>query len=479
MNTSHRNRRGTVSLVAALLIALLAQGFLATGAHAYPNAKRPPNVGPGTAQAWARTLANGHASRHLRDPGAHGTTAGEFPRLIQETLTSPDDGVYLRAVPRSDSRGVSAYYTRQVQNAAGNQVRLLVIISVNGEGRMVVTPQSSTAYFLEGTFESRVRSTLGRDYSRPEVVPAGERGNAPITGFERIVVGCGGTLPGPQKRSADQEPGCKAEQFDQEDIDMNGNIVAQAGCLKPEGGSLDNGTGVTLNACVGGDKSQSWNFGQGTIATLKDNVQKCLAIQDGNTSNGTPVTLNGCSNASAQHWVHRDDGTLYNPASSKCLDIPNWNEKLILWDCKTDDEIDNSTQKFDIPTQAYKNPRIDECLEAADGKTDNGTPVRAGACNGSNAQRWSAIGSGAGAVKVEVLEKCLDIQGESRDNGTPVTLYECARGTTPWNQLWTHEHYGTMRVLKNPETGKCLDAGDKKATLQPCNGNSRQNWGRY
>ncbi|MFC5253287.1 RICIN domain-containing protein [Streptomyces nigrescens] len=470
MDTSRNKHRGIVSLVAALLIALLAQGFLATGAYAYPNGKRPPNVGPGSAQSWARTLANGHASKHLRDPEAQGTTVGEFPRLIQETLTSPDDAVYLRATPRQDSIGVTAYYTRQVRNAAGNQVRLLVIINVDGGGRPVVTRNASTAYFFNGSFEERIQAQLRRDYQRLEVVPANERGNAPITAFENIVLACGGSTAAVQKRSADQQPGCTAKEFNQDEIDRNKNILARAGCLTVDGEKLDNGTGVTLKACTSGSKSQAWFLSQGRIAIKNDGIQKCLNPQGDAKDNNTPIILYDCSWNPNQAWEYRDDGTFLNTASGKCLDIPKWDEKLIIWDCKNDDEIDNLTQKFDVPSQAVKN-EDGQCLETVGGKNDNGTTVRAAACNGSNAQRWSHITGPDETVKMEVLGKCLNIQGEGKGDGTPVILYDCTGGG--WNELWKTPIWPQ---IENPETGKCLQVDDTKATIQTCNARPEQKW---
>ncbi|MEW9522108.1 RICIN domain-containing protein [Streptomyces tubercidicus] len=471
MDTSQNKRRGMVSLVAALLIALLAQGFLATGAYAYPNGKRPPNVGQGTAQSWARTLANGHAKKHLQDPAAQGTTVGEFPRLIQETLTAPDDAVYLRATPRSDSRGLTAYYTRQVQNAAGNQVRLLVIVEVRGDGRVIVTPQSSTAYFLNGTFEDRIQTQLRRDYQRLEVVPANERGNAPVTGFEQIILACGGSTAAVQKRSADQQPGCSAKEFNQDEIDRNGNILNRAGCLTVDGEKLDNGTGVTLKACASGSKSQAWILNQGRIFAKKDGVEKCLNPQGDAKDNNTAVILNDCSTNPNQAWEYRDDGTFHNAGSGKCLDIPKWNDKLIIWDCKNDDEIDNLTQKFDVPSQAVKNEG-GQCLEPVDGKNDDGTTVRAAACNGSNAQRWSVVAGPNGTVKMQVLGKCLNIHNWDKAVGTPVVLYECAGDG--WNELWTVP--GGYTEVKNPETGLCLEVNETKATIQVCNSLPEQQW---
>lgn len=223
-------------MIALLLIALLVQGFTTNDAYAYDGAKRPPNVGAGTAQAWARTIANGHAKKHLTEPGANRTTVGEFPQLIQNTLTAPDDALYLRPAGDANSVGASVWYVRELRNRAGNQIRLLVIIPVDEAGRILVLPNQSTAYFLTGTLEQRVRSTLRRDYLRHELLPPNGPSNRAINRYEEIVRVCGAVQGGAsavQRRSAD--PDCSTAELNQTEVDRNNTLRPFSGSGAADG----------------------------------------------------------------------------------------------------------------------------------------------------------------------------------------------------------------------------------------------------
>lgn len=65
---------------------------------------------------------------------------------------------------------------------------------------------------------------------------------------------------------------------------------------------------------------------------------KCATVRDEGTDNGTPVVLADCDNLKGgQKWLRRADGSLYNPHSGRCLDLPGWvttnGTRLGIWDC--------------------------------------------------------------------------------------------------------------------------------------------------
>ncbi|GAB2705221.1 hypothetical protein GCM10010442_24980 [Kitasatospora kifunensis] len=59
------------------------------------------------------------------------------------------------------------------------------------------------------------------------------------------------------------------------------------------------------------------------------------------TGDGSKVVNQQCAaNTPGQQWIARSDGSLYNPASGRCLEIPGWNTTngtaLDVWDCLAD-----------------------------------------------------------------------------------------------------------------------------------------------
>ncbi|WP_395298436.1 RICIN domain-containing protein [Kitasatospora hibisci] len=66
-------------------------------------------------------------------------------------------------------------------------------------------------------------------------------------------------------------------------------------------------------------------------------ADRCVATNDKPAGNGTKVSFQSCANDDAQTWVRRFDGTLYNPVSDKCLELPGWADAngtaLGVWAC--------------------------------------------------------------------------------------------------------------------------------------------------
>jgi hypothetical protein len=90
---------------------------------------------------------------------------------------------------------------------------------------------------------------------------------------------------------------------------------------------LDGGNGrAQVTSCTGAD-AQTWRWGaqdgnDGTIfiANEKGAGDTCLDIAQSGTANGTAVQTYQCNGSAAQRWTPRNDGTLFNPQSGRCLD---------------------------------------------------------------------------------------------------------------------------------------------------------------
>ncbi|MGW8768540.1 ricin-type beta-trefoil lectin domain protein [Streptomyces sp. NPDC055815] len=86
-------------------------------------------------------------------------------------------------------------------------------------------------------------------------------------------------------------------------------------CLDIQGGRSTDGTQVQIYTC---------NTGGGQkYATAGDRLKtlgKCVTAMG--TAAGSPVQLQPCDGRAGQTWQPRADGTLYNPAATRCLAVP-------------------------------------------------------------------------------------------------------------------------------------------------------------
>lgn len=124
-----------------------------------------------------------------------------------------------------------------------------------------------------------------------------------------------------------------------------GRITGYGGlCVDVRGGLTANGTPVQNYEC-NDTAAQAW-----TVApdhTLRA-FGKCLALDGGGTANATPTVLADCDGSGGQVWQPRNDGSLYNPQSDKCLDDPESSTtsgtQLQIWDC-----YPNPNQMWTLP----------------------------------------------------------------------------------------------------------------------------------
>lgn len=115
------------------------------------------------------------------------------------------------------------------------------------------------------------------------------------------------------------------------------------------------------------------------------------------------------------------------------------------------------------------------CMDVKDGATDPFTPVQAWSCHGWLNQQWSMQGQtiyGIGSTGGK--QTCLDVHSAAKAAGTDVNLYPC-NGTVA--QQW----YFYNGFLFNPNSGRCLDAGNRAngtgLVINDCdNGKESQHW---
>lgn len=114
------------------------------------------------------------------------------------------------------------------------------------------------------------------------------------------------------------------------------------------------------------------------------------------------------------------------------------------------------------------------CLDVPWADATDTNRIQLAWCNGNAAQSWTRGSDGS----IRALGKCLDVARSGTANGTVVWLYTC-NGTGA--QKWTYD--SATRALKNPQSGKCLDATNgaplfdgQKMQLYTCNQTDAQRW---
>ncbi|WP_433293788.1 ricin-type beta-trefoil lectin domain protein [Actinoplanes sp. CA-030573] len=227
------------------------------------------------------------------------------------------------------------------------------------------------------------------------------------------------------------------------DNPATGEVVGVGGlCLDVRGGTAAEGQPV-----------QVWTCNHTAAQLIGHPADDSLRVLGRCVTAAAAVTTTTCAGAPGQQWTLRADGTLRNPASGKCLDVPDSNTtpgaaQLQIYDClHTDGQI------WRLPPGPVTGPG-GLCADVAGADPSSATPVQLYTCNGSDAQRWSAPGDGS----IRAFGKCLDVANAGTANGTRVQLFDC-NGTAA--QTWTSRDDGT---LVNARSGRCLDDPDNAQT---------------
>lgn len=169
-----------------------------------------------------------------------------------------------------------------------------------------------------------------------------------------------------------------------------------------------NGQPVVENAIPAGAISQPVTFGEdifgelyvasltGTIHRIRGSgdtpvsqittlAGQCLHASGAGTARGTKLVVWPCQGGPSQRWVLRGDGSILNPASGRCVDVPTSNTapvavQLRLWDCNG-----QAAQEF-TPTPANELRGIDGlCI---DHSRNVRRRVQMSTCNGGGNQVW-------------------------------------------------------------------------------------------
>jgi hypothetical protein len=255
-----------------------------------------------------------------------------------------------------------------------------------------------------------------------------------------------------------------------------GNAMVSAGdpnntkVLDLPNSDTTNGNKVQLNTFNQGiNQSVTQGFDNdttgGRVAQLDGTLRimgKCLDLPDNGaanahgTANGTKVQIFDCNKGPNQLWSFKLDGTVVNPASGRCLAVPNTNNgtQLQISDCNG-----SNNQKWKLPYnewgQAFGNPpdqqsRMQYCID--------GYPP-------SGLDAWDVLGVQAlygrkprGSL-VGYRGQCANIKDASTANGASIIAYPC-RGQT--NDTWFRDSTGTNDRFKTPNS-RCLNVANASA----------------
>ncbi|WNV86042.1 serine/threonine protein kinase [Umezawaea sp. Da 62-37] len=113
-------------------------------------------------------------------------------------------------------------------------------------------------------------------------------------------------------------------------------LVSQASnlCLDVPNKATDNGTGITIFDCNGGE-NQRFDFT--AAGEIRVYVTKCVQPKDAGTQAGTPLEITDCNGAASQKWTLRANGVVAGTQSGLCFDVFNadttFGTPIIIWTC--------------------------------------------------------------------------------------------------------------------------------------------------
>ncbi|MFG2562104.1 ricin-type beta-trefoil lectin domain protein [Streptomyces sp. NPDC048496] len=116
-------------------------------------------------------------------------------------------------------------------------------------------------------------------------------------------------------------------------------------CVDAPGNNSGNGMRPQLWGCNGTDAQKLSVNANGTLTQQG----QCVAVSGNQTTSGSAVIFWQCLGEGGQQWLPRADGSIYNPQSGRCLDVPwanrNWGTQFQLFDCNG-----TPAQQWNVPT---------------------------------------------------------------------------------------------------------------------------------
>ncbi|MFC0540265.1 ricin-type beta-trefoil lectin domain protein [Kutzneria chonburiensis] len=248
-------------------------------------------------------------------------------------------------------------------------------------------------------------------------------------------------------------------------------VGANNRCLDLYNGS-PNSTGTTNGISLWDCNTTGAQVWAQTADGALTNASKCLTALDNGTAAGTQEVLGSCvPQLSSQVWVIRDNGTIVNPRSGRCLTPASTANAAVL---QLQDCTGRADQVWRVPDQHGQNGELTDpggkCLDV-----DNGDPTRGIVqewdCYHNQAQSWIAPGDGT----LHAAGKCLTVNNAATTAGTGVVLWNCSAGDP--GQQWVQRLDGTVL---NPNAGRCLtgasDTNGGAFTIQDCTAAALQQW---
>jgi hypothetical protein len=202
-------------------------------------------------------------------------------------------------------------------------------------------------------------------------------------------------------------------------------------------------TNVFLDTCDG-RLEQLWlprNNGTRVISfksTTFGTDDYCLDVSNSNPAAGTRVGLWRCLDNPAQRWSRPAGAPFgnvfdnpYDANPDKCIDLPSGNTtpgtQLQVWDCNLELAQYIVNGYDDPPGTRMRISVLNQCFEARDGGTADGTAVQINTCSNSPAQDWLFVkwGGGPYGYKHRVSGKCIDTDSGEVANSARLVLRTC------------------------------------------------------
>ena len=203
-------------------------------------------------------------------------------------------------------------------------------------------------------------------------------------------------------------------------------------CLDVPGANNADGTAPTLYDCHGGT-NQSWSL---KGVAIRGFGGKCLERSGGSLANGTPISITTCNNtSSSQTWTLTPAGEIRTGdggAGSKCIDVPGGNAtngtQLTLYDCHG-----GTNQKFAMGLFGQLRT-LNKCMGVVNDSPNDGTAVGIFDCSLVDPRlpnQWATSGH------LVSLGKCLDVPGANSFNGATPKLAACSTQVSQsWDFYW-------------------------------------------